>query len=95
MIEEMGVLIDYPWLGLVPAAFFTALFKISKNQIVYVAQWSWLAYVVYEYSVRLDINCSGDCIRINLIVIYPGLIVVSFAALGAFIITLLRKSGHA
>jgi len=93
VLGEMGVLTSHPWLALVPAALFAALFAISKNRIIYIAQWSWLGYVLYEYGIKLGIVCSGDCsIRIDLFVIYPALILVSFAALGALIITVLRKN---
>ena len=39
---------------------------------------TWLAYLPYEYGMKLRLLCSGDCdIRLDLMVVYPVLLIVS------------------
>lgn len=46
----------------------------------------WLAYVIYEYGMKLRILCSGECnIRIDLLLIYPILVLLFVFALFAFV----------
>ena len=89
MLRSIAILIEYPFLALVPAA----LFVKSKNRFVLVAPVLWLAYVPYEYGMKLRILCTGECdIRIDLLVLYPVLILVSLIALVVFTITIFRRS---
>jgi hypothetical protein len=93
MLREMAILIEHPLLALVPAALFAALFAKSKSRIVLATLVLWLAYLPYEYGMKLRILCSGECnIRIDLLVLYPALILVSLIALVVFTITVWRKS---
>lgn len=93
MLRSIAILIEYPFLALVPAALFAALFVKSKNRFVLVAPVLWLAYVPYEYGMKLRILCTGECdIRIDLLVLYPVLILVSLIALVVFTITIFRRS---
>lgn len=88
----MAILIEHPFLALVPAALFAALFAKSKDRFVLVALVFWLTYLPYEYGMKLRILCSGECnIRVDLLVLYPALILVSLVALVVFTITAWRK----
>ena len=90
----MAVFIEQPLLGLAPAALFGALFALSKSRVVLAAGLLWLAYFPYEYGMKLRLLCSGDCnIRIDLLVLYPVLILVSLAGLVMFVVAIWRK-GH-
>jgi hypothetical protein len=74
--------IAYPWLALVAAAVFVALWRWRNARSAMIAGLLWLAYGGYEYLMRARVLCSGECnIRVDLLVIYPLLLAVSVAAL--------------
>jgi hypothetical protein len=77
----MAVLISQPALALVPGAAFLLLFGLVRRRVVLIAGCSWLLYAAYEYAMKLRWLCSGECnIRIDLLVIYPGLLLLSVVA---------------
>jgi hypothetical protein len=93
IFRTMAALIEYPWLALAPAAAFFCLYVLSKSRLSAVAAGLWLAYAGYEYAMTLRLLCSGECnIRIDLFVIYPGLLLVSLASLIAFAMRGRRKT---
>lgn len=95
ILRAMAVLIEHPFLTLAPAVLFIVLFTISKSRLVLIAGLLWLAYFPYEYGMKLRILCSGECnIRIDLLLLYPVLILVSLAGLAMFATAVWRK-GHA
>ena len=78
LFRNMAVFIDYPLLAAVPGAVFVALFAVSRKLLVLTAAAAWLAYLPYEYAMKLRLLCSGDCnIRLDLMVLYPVLLIVS------------------
>ena len=80
----LGLLIGWPFLALVPAALLGMLYRRCKRSVVLVAALAWLAYFPYEQAMKLRILCSGECnIRVDLVLIYPLLALVSALALGA------------
>jgi hypothetical protein len=81
----MSFLIAYPiWAGLV-AVVFLVLFRVSRRKASAVAAASWLLYGAYEMGMRLRWLCSGECnIRVDLLLIYPILLVISAFALVGF-----------
>ena len=81
----MGIIIGFPWLAFVPATLFLVLYVLSRKGIVLVPALLWLAYAPYEYGMKLRILCSGECnIRVDLLLIYPVLLVSSLVALVVF-----------
>ena len=93
MLGAMAIMIAFPFLALVPVAVFAVLFALSKSRIVLSAAILWLLYMVYEYGMNLRILCSGECnIRIDLLVLYPVLVLVSVIALLMFAIRVWQKS---
>jgi len=86
----LGVLaflsIAYPWLILIPAGLLAALYAGSRRRIVLVAAGSWVCYLPYEWGMKLRILCSGECnIRVDLLLIYPLLLLGSLAAIFVFV----------
>ena len=74
-----------PWLALLPAVLFAALWTISGLRLVLATAALWLLYAGYEAAMKARILCSGECnIRIDLLLIGPVLIGVSAMALVAF-----------
>lgn len=88
----MTVLIELPWLGLIPAALFLAAYRVSRRRLALVAGIAWLLYVPYEYAMLRRWLCSGECnIRIDLLLIYPALVLISAAAAVAVLRSATRR----
>ena len=65
-------------MALAPGLLFYILFAASRSRVVLTVAFLWLAYLAYEYGMKLRILCSGECnIRIDLLLIHPALIVSS------------------
>ena len=85
LYRNMAVLIEYPLLAAVPGAVFAALFAVSRKVLVLAAAAAWLAYLPYEYAMKLRLLCSGECdIRLDLLVLYPALLLISVVGLTVF-----------
>jgi hypothetical protein len=92
LFSAMGILVEHPSLTLVPTILFLVLFRTSSSRIVLVAALLWLGYLPYEYAMKLRILCSGECnIRIDLLLIYPALVLSSLVGLGVFAAGYLKK----
>jgi hypothetical protein len=82
VLNVMAILIVYPWLALVPAVLFLCLHSALKARMILVTGIAWLAYVPYEYGMKLRLLCSGECnIRVDLLLIYPFLVALTLAGL--------------
>jgi hypothetical protein len=89
----MAVMIEYPLVGLVPAVLFMSLYPVSTQRFLLVAAALWLLYIPYEYAMKFRILCTGECnIRIDLLLLWPLLIVVSLTALVVFGIGVWRRT---
>jgi len=85
VLRIMAILIEYPWLALAPAALFFWLHSVFKARLILVTAIAWLAYVPYEYGMKLRLLCSGECnIRVDLLLIYALLAGLSLASLVVF-----------
>jgi len=82
----LGVLIQWPWLALVPGCAFALAWYQCRRASVLVAALAWVAYFAYELGIRLRVLCTGECnIRVDLLVFYPVLIVLSIWAVVAIL----------
>jgi hypothetical protein len=82
----LGIFVGFPFLALLPAALFAALYYRCRRAPVLLAALGWLAYFPYEQSMKMRILCSGECnIRVDLLLFYPLLALLSVLALVAFI----------
>jgi hypothetical protein len=82
MYRVMSIFIEYPLLAVLPSIAFLALSRVSRRPFVVVVALAWLLYGVYEYAMHERILCSGECnIRVDLLAIYPALVIASIAAL--------------
>jgi hypothetical protein len=80
----LGVFIGWPFLALLPAALFLTLYFRGRRPIVLFASLAWITYFPYEQAMKLRILCSGECnIRIDLLLLYPLLILISILAVTA------------
>ncbi|MBI3634816.1 MAG: hypothetical protein HY216_01190 [Candidatus Rokubacteria bacterium] len=92
LYRTMAVFIDQPLLAAIPAGILLALFAVSRKFLVLTAAAAWLVYLPYEYAMKLRILCTGECnIRVDLLVLYPGLFAISVAGLIASLWALVRR----
>lgn len=71
----MTLFIDYPGLALLPVCVLVAVWSWSRSHVTGVAAALWLAYFGWELFVSEDRPDAN--IRIDLLVIYPVLLVVT------------------
>jgi hypothetical protein len=78
----MDIFILYPWLALLIAAGFGALWFARRGRSAAIAGILWAFYFIYESLMQARVLCSGECnIRVDLLLLYPLLLVVSVLAL--------------
>ena len=88
-----NLFIPHPWLALIPALAFAALYRWSGRRVVAVAAGAWLLYAAYEYTLYLRWLCSGECnIRVDLLLLYPVLLLVSLVAAIVALVAILRRA---
>jgi formate hydrogenlyase subunit 3/multisubunit Na+/H+ antiporter MnhD subunit len=77
----MAIFIEYPLLAAVIGVLLLGLgLRVRRRTIIAVGM-IWLFYAVYETGMRLRWLCSGECnIRVDLLLIYPALLVGLVAA---------------
>ncbi len=77
----MTILIEYPVLAAVVGIILLLLGRHAGRRVAVVVGGIWLLYAVYEFGIKLRWLCSGECdIRIDLLVIYPVLLIGLLAA---------------
>jgi hypothetical protein len=76
-----SVLIEYPLLAAVVGIVLLGLGRAMRRQTAVAAGVLWVAYALYETGMHQRWLCSGECnIRIDLLAIYPILLVGAFVA---------------
>ena len=87
-----SVFVAYPAAALVPAALFCLGYFLKRSPLTGLASVLWLLYAGYETLMKLRVLCSGECnIRVDLLILYPALFLVSLAAIVEFLLR--RKRG--
>jgi hypothetical protein len=82
LFRWMGIFAGYPWLVLFPIALFLFIGLGAKARFATAIAFVWMFYGLYEWMMYARILCRGDCdIRMDLIFIYPILLLVSLTAL--------------
>jgi hypothetical protein len=81
-----AIFILSPILGLIPTIlFFSSYLKLRRWPIL-LAAILWAVYTLYEYLMHARVLCSGECnIRVDLLAIYPLLLVLSIIAIVSII----------
>jgi hypothetical protein len=86
------VFVALPLLALLPAAGFAALYWASGRRLVAAAAVLWCLYAFYELAMHRRLLCSGECnIRVDLLLLYPVLWMVSLVALITGIVAIRRR----
>lgn len=79
--KTFAVFIEWPLLALIPAALFLTMAYLRHSRFAAITGWVWAAYAIYEFGMHTRLLCSGECnIRIDLLAIYPALVVLSISA---------------
>jgi len=82
----VSLLIAYPALALVPGLLFVVCYWLSRRPSNAIAALAWLLYAGYETAMRLRWLCTGECnIRVDLLLLYPVLAMLSVGAAVAFV----------
>ena len=82
ILSAMSILIQHPVLALSPALLCFGLYRVGRSRLALWVAAAWLLYFGYETGMKLRLLCSGECnIRIDLLLIYPALLIGSLAAL--------------
>ena len=82
LFRWMGIFAGYPWLVLIPVALFFYIGIAARARFATAIAILWLVYGMYEWLMYARVLCSGDCdARIDLVFIYPLLLLVSLTAL--------------
>ena len=77
----LGIFVAFPWLALLPAFAFAVFGYRSRRVLPWIVAVTWLLYAAYELAMARRILCSGECnIRVDLLLIYPVLLVLSLGA---------------
>lgn len=80
-MELVAIFIANPWLAILVAGAFAALWRWSGGKMAAAAALAWTAYGGYEYLMFSRILCTGECnIRIDLLFVYPMLFLTSLLA---------------
>jgi hypothetical protein len=80
-MNALGIFVEYPWLALIVAGAFALLWYFRRRRSAAFSALLWAGYASYEYLMYARILCSGECnIRVDLLVIYPLLLLVSLWA---------------
>lgn len=82
----LGILVGYPFLAVLPAVLLLWSGARIRSRIARYAGMAWLVYGLYEYGMKVRLLCTGECnIRVDLLLIYPLLAVVSFIGAAAVV----------
>jgi hypothetical protein len=81
LLSAMAFFIEYPLGAAVIGALLLGLGRVRRRRTPVAIGVLWLLYAVYETGMHERWLCSGECnIRIDLLAIYPALLVGSLAA---------------
>lgn len=93
IMRGMGIFVEYPALACAVGVLLLSLGIRGGRRSAISAGLVWVLYALYETGMKYRWLCSGECdIRIDLIVIYPALLVAAFIG----VVSLLRgrRSAH-
>jgi hypothetical protein len=77
----MAIFIAYPWMAAAIGVLFVVLAWGRPRRLLLSAGVVWILYSVYETAMQQRWLCTGECnIRVDLIFIYPLLLLLTAAA---------------
>jgi formate hydrogenlyase subunit 3/multisubunit Na+/H+ antiporter MnhD subunit len=95
ILHFMAILIEYPILAAGIGIVLLGLGRRSARRLAVGAGVLWLLYAVYELGMKQRWLCSGECnIRIDLLVIYPVLLVALVTGTVSLVKAVARSRAH-
>ena len=83
--HAFGVFIIFPLGAAIVGCFYLRMFYKVRVVSAMVTGFLWVIYSIYEFLIYARILCSGECnIRVDLLIIYPSLLVVSLLSTGLY-----------
>ena len=80
LLGLMAIFVEYPLLAAAIGALLFVLGRYVQRRVAMAAGMTWLVYALYELGMKRRWLCGGECdIRIDLLAIYPVLLVVLIA----------------
>ena len=77
----MLILLGIPLFAVVLGLLIVAGFRLARDRLVRITSIRWIIYGIYEYLMQMPVLCSGECnIRVDLLLIYPVLLVYTIAS---------------
>jgi hypothetical protein len=81
LFGAMAIFIEYPVLAAAIGIVLVALGRRNHRGVASAVGVVWLLYALYEFGMKRRWLCSGECdIRVDLLVIYPALLIGLVAA---------------
>ncbi len=80
-MQLLGFLRQWPLAAFVPAVLYFALALRTRRSLVWTAALLWAAYGVYELLMQAAVICPDGCVRDDVLIIDPFLIMLSLVAL--------------
>jgi formate hydrogenlyase subunit 3/multisubunit Na+/H+ antiporter MnhD subunit len=81
LFKAMAVVIEYPFLAAAVGIVLLGLGRRMRRRVAVAVGVVWLLYAAYETGMQQRWLCSGECnIRIDLLAIYPALLLSLVAA---------------
>jgi hypothetical protein len=81
LLGAMAIFIEYPLFAAIIGIVLLGFGRQRRRRVVVSVGVVWLLYAVYEFGMKQRWLCSGECdIRIDLLVIYPLLLLGLLAA---------------
>jgi hypothetical protein len=82
ILTTMGMLIIFPFGATIIGALYIWMYFKLKTTTSIVTGTLWILYSIYEYLMYIRVLCTGECnIRVDLLLIYPLLIVLSLLSI--------------
>ena len=81
LLSAMAIFVEYPVLAALVGIVLVGLGRRGHRRVASTMGVVWLLYALYEFGMKRRWLCSGECdIRIDLLVIYPALLIGLVAA---------------
>lgn len=85
-MRGMAIFVEYPALAAAVGVLLLGLGVRRRRRIAIGAGIAWLLYAIYEEGMKQRWLCTGECdIRIDLLVIYPALLIAVVVAVASLI----------
>ncbi len=81
LLSAMAIFIEYPLSAAIIGVLLLGLGRATHRRTAVAVGWLWVLYALYETGMHQRWLCSGECnIRIDLLAIYPVLLIASLVA---------------